>query len=301
MSHADSRLEAAYAACRRLARRHYENFPVASYLVPRDKRGALAAIYAFARCADDFADEGVTGAVKPEARLQQLADWRQRLQDCYRGQADGPVFVALSDAADRYQLSPQHFEDLLRAFELDVRVNRHADFSSLLAYCSCSANPVGRLVLELFGHRDLELVALSDDICSALQLTNFWQDVAVDLAHDRVYLPLEDLARFEYSLDDLRAARVDGRWRQLLALQVERTRELFARGRSLASKVTASLRLQLRITWLGGMRILDKIEQADYDVFRRRPSLGSLDFLKLMVRACRRRSNAPVGQAYLGS
>jgi len=285
MGHAGSRVEAAYSVCRRLARRHYENFPVASYLVPRDKRDALAAIYAFARCADDFADEGVTGAVKPEARLQQLADWRQKLQDCYRGRAEGPVFVALSDAAPRYQLSLQHFEDLLRAFELDVRVNRHPDFSSLLAYCSCSANPVGRLVLELFGHRDAELVVLSDNICTALQLANFWQDVAVDLAHDRVYLPLEDLARFEYSLDDLRAARVDERWRRLLAFEVARTREMFVRGRSLAIKVTASLRLQLRITWLGGTRILDKIEQADYDVFRRRPSLRSLDFLKLLVRA----------------
>jgi hydroxysqualene synthase len=288
MGHAGSQLEAAYAACHRLARRHYENFPVASHLVPRDKRDALAAIYAFARCADDFADEGVgkgAPAVKPEARLQQLADWRQKLRDCYLGHADDPVFVALGDAARRFQLSLQHFEDLLCAFELDVRVNRHADFSSLLAYCSCSANPVGRLVLELFGHRDTERVALSDDICTALQLTNFWQDVAVDLERDRVYLPLEDLARFEYSLDDLRAARVDERWRRLLAFELKRTREMFARGRSLTEAVTPSLRLQLRITWLGGMRILDKIEVVEYDVFRGRPSLGRLDFLGLLVRA----------------
>jgi len=287
MGHADSRVEAAYAACRRLARRHYENFPVASYLVPRDKRDALAAIYAFARCADDFADEGGAGAVKPEARLQQLADWRQKLGDCYKGHADHPVFLALSDAARRFQLSLQHFEDLLRAFELDVRVKRHSDFSSLLAYCSCSANPVGRLVLKLFGHREAELVALSDNICTALQLTNFWQDVAVDLERDRVYLPLEDMARFEYSLDDLRAARVDERWRRLLAFELARTREMFARGRPLVTEVTPSLRLQLRMTWLGGMRILDKIEEAEYDVFRSRPSLGRLDFLGLLVRAYR--------------
>jgi phytoene synthase len=286
MGHANSRLEAAYGACRRLARRHYENFPVASHFVPRDKRDALAAIYAFARCADDFADEdGDNGGVKPEERLQRLADWRQKLQDCYLGQADDPVFVALSDAARQFQLSRKHFEDLLCAFELDVRVNRHADFSSLLTYCSCSANPVGRLVLELFGHRDAELVALSDDICTALQLTNFWQDVAVDLEGDRVYLPLEDLARFEYSLDDLGAARVDERWRRLLAFELKRTREMFARGRSLTEAVTPSLRLQLRITWLGGMRILDKIEKAEYDVFRSRPSLGRLDLLGLLVRA----------------
>ena len=281
-------LEAAYAMCRRLARRHYENFPVASYFVPRDKRDALAAIYAFARCADDFADEdvenGATG-VTPEARLQRLADWRQKLQDCYLGHADHPVFVALNDAAHRFQLSRQHFEDLLRAFELDVHTNRHRNLSSLLAYCSCSANPVGRLVLELFGHRNVELVALSDEICTALQLTNFWQDIAIDLERDRVYLPLEDLARFEYSVDDLRAARVDERWRRLLAFELNRTREMFARGRSLAEAVTPGLRLQLRITWLGGMRILDKIEEAEYDVFRRRPSLGRMDFLGLLVRA----------------
>jgi hydroxysqualene synthase len=281
-------LEAAYAVCRRLAWRHYENFPVVSHFVPRDKRDALAAIYAFARCADDFADEGDgkgVPSVKPETRLQQLTDWRQKLQECYLGHADDPVFVALSDAARRFQLSRQHFEDLLRAFALDVHVNRHENLPSLLAYCSCSANPVGRLVLELFGHRDVELVALSDDICTALQLTNFWQDIAIDLKHDRVYLPLEDLARFEYSVDDLRAGRVDERWRRLLAFELKRTREMFARGRSLVEAVTPSLRLQLRITWLGGMRILDKIEEAEYDVFRSRPSLGHLDFLGLLVRA----------------
>jgi phytoene synthase len=297
MGYASSQVENAYATCRRLARRHYENFPVASYLVPRDKRDALAAIYAFARCADDFADEGGeqgAGVPTPEVRLRQLSDWRQRLGDCYLGSADHPVFVALGDAARRFQLSQQHFEDLLRAFELDVRVNRHENFSALLAYCSCSANPVGRLVLELFGHRDAELIGLSDSICTALQLTNFWQDVALDLERNRVYLPLEDMARFEYSLDDLRAARADTRWRRLLAFELGRTREMFERGRRLAERVTPSLRLQLRMTWLGGMKILEKIENAEYDVFRRRPSLGGLSFLQLFVRAWRLRSNADV-------
>jgi len=206
-------VSAAYAECRRLARRHYENFPVASYLVPRAKRNALAAIYAFARCADDFADEpGV------ERRLEALADWRQRLRECYPGDSpglsvlpgrpadsraqgpDGPgglqpfsrdsVFIALGDAVREFGLSEAHFENLLRAFELDVRVNRHRDFESLLAYCACSANPVGRLVLELFGHREEELCALSDSICTALQLANFWQDVALDLDRGRIYLPM---------------------------------------------------------------------------------------------------------------
>ena len=156
MPYTDERIRAAYAACRRLARRHYENFPVASYLVPRDQRDALAAIYAFARYADDLADEpGVEG------RLEKLAAWRGMLRECFAGKPHHPIFLALHDAVRRFALSSENFESLLRAFESDVRVNRHRDFSSLLAYCACSANPVGRLVLELFGHREPELFALS--------------------------------------------------------------------------------------------------------------------------------------------
>ncbi len=318
-------VSAAYAECWRLARWHYENFPVASYLVPRAKRNALAAIYAFARCADDFADEpGV------ERRLEALADWRQRLRECYRGDSqgvsvlpgwpadsrakgpDGPgglqpfsrdsVFIALGDAVREFGLSEAHFENLLRAFELDVRVNRHRDFESLLAYCACSANPVGRLVLELFGHREEELFALSDSICTALQLANFWQDVAVDLERDRIYLPMEDLARSNITLaeveamklsgsrnspGDVRSLAADDRWRRLMAFEVQRTRELFERGRPLPERVTPELRHQLRLTWLGGMTILEKIEAARYDVFRHRPKLTRTDVLRLYLRARR--------------
>jgi len=329
----DQSVRAAYAECRRLARRHYENFPVASYLVPRAKRDALAAIYAFARCADDFADEpGV------ERRLEALADWRQRLHKCYRGdspglsalpgrtgdfRAEGPVkgptegpvegkdglqpfspdavFIALGDAVREFGLSEAHFENLLRAFELDVRINRHRDFASLLAYCACSANPVGRLVLELFGHREEELFALSDSICTALQLANFWQDVAVDLDRDRIYLPMEDLARCKItpaeveamklsrrnSPGDVRSLGADDRWQRLMALEVQRTRELFERGKPLPERVTPELRHQLRLTWLGGMTILEKIEAVRYDVFLNRPKLTRMDFLRLYLRARR--------------
>ena len=273
------KVRAAYAECRRLAR-HYENFPVASRLVPGDKREALAAIYAFARYADDVADEpGVEG------RLEKLAAWRELLHECFSGRAQHPVFVALEDSARRYQLSLRNFEDLLQAFESDVKVNRHQDFASLLAYCSCSANPVGRLVLELFGHRDPALFALADSICTALQLANFWQDVAVDLERDRIYLPLEDLERFKYTLDDLRAERADGRWRDLLKFEIARTRALFEQGQALPERVVPELRRQLRLTWLGGTTVLRKIEAAGYDVFRHRPSLSKLDFVRLYFRA----------------
>jgi phytoene synthase len=273
------RIRAAYAECQRLARRHYENFPVASRLLPREKRDALAAIYAFARYADDLADEpGVEG------RLEKLAAWRELLCECFSGEVQHPVFLALRDAGQRFHLSFENFEKLLRAFESDLRVNRHRDFSSLLAYCVCSANPVGRLVLELFGHCEPELFALSDCLCAALQLTNFWQDVALDLERDRIYLPLEDLQRFNYTLDDLHAGRVDERWHELLKLEIARTRRLYEHGKALPERVAPALRAQLRLTWLGGMTVLRKIEAVGYDVFRRRPSLSKLDFVRLYFR-----------------
>jgi phytoene synthase len=319
MENSELTVRNAYAECRRLAQRHYENFPVASYLVPRDKRDALAAIYAFARHADDLADEPRSNSSVPVARdtpgfraspgegpqgsglepgepagkgrLEALAEWRQKLRDCYAGRAEHPVFIALRDTVERFRLSPEHFGNLLRAFEQDVLVNRRPDFCSLLAYCACSANPVGRLVLELFGHRETDLFMLSDHICTALQLTNFWQDVVVDLERDRVYLPLEDLQRYRYTLEDLRAHRANEHWRELMAFEIARTRELFEQGRALPEKVVPGLRRQLRLTWLGGMTILGRIEAAGYDVFRQRPALRVLDFIRLYFRARR----TPVG------
>jgi hydroxysqualene synthase len=292
MKYLSSRVRAAYAECRRLATRHYENFPVASWLVPPDKRDALAVIYAFARCADDFADEPDI-----EDRLAALSGWRSHLDRCFAGKAEHPVFVALLDVIQRFSLRCEHFEKLLCAFESDVRVNRHPDFASLLAYCRYSANPVGRLVLELFGHRDPELFTLSDSICTALQLTNFWQDAAIDLGRDRIYLPLQDLAQFGLSVTDLHslAASSNGmpwqalrnRWQALMVIQVSRTRELFEHGRLLPERVAPELRCQLRLTWLGGMAILSRIESAEYDVFHRRPHLSKRDFVRLYFRARR--------------
>ncbi len=282
MSASETELRAAYAECRRLASRHYENFPTASRLVSRDKRDALAAVYAFARYADDVADEpGV------ENRLEKLAAWRSKLDASYAGEIDHPVFLALHDSAERFELSRENFENLLRAFESDVMVSRHADFGSLLDYCTCSANPVGRLVLELFGYHDPHLFKLSDNICTALQLTNFWQDVAIDFSRDRIYLPQEDMTRFHYTLDDLRAGCCDARWRELLAFEIARTRELFELGRALPEEVHSQLRTQLRLTWLGGTEILSKIEAVSYNIFRRRPSLSKWNFLRLYWRARR--------------
>jgi squalene synthase HpnC len=295
MSQSRAAVSEAYRACRRIARSHYENFPVASRLVPRRQRDALAAIYAFARAADDCADEPGAAGSTAESRLESLAGWREKLIRCFEGEASHPVFVALADATEKYNLSRKHFEDLLCAFEMDVRLNRHPDFASVLNYCSFSANPVGRLVLELFGHREAELFALADSITTALQLTNFWQDVGQDLDRDRIYLPLEDLRRFGLTVERLKALQAAGdnrdaswvQWRKLMSFEVARTWQLFHDGRPLTEKVVPELRRQLRLTWLGGTAILSKIEAVRFDVFRRRPKLGALDFLQLYLRSRR--------------
>ncbi len=280
----------AYRECRRRAR-HYENFPVASRLVPREQRDALAAIYVFARTADDFADE--PGQGDQQVRLALLADWRSKLAAALAGRPEYPVFVALTDAIERFNLNPENFEKLLLAFESDARSDEHPDFQSILTYCECSANPVGRLVLELFGHREPELFLLSDSICTALQLTNFWQDIQTDFVRGRIYLPAQDLTRFQISREHLNTAShgqaLDAetldRWQSLMAFEVARTCELFESGRPLAELVAPRLRRQLRLTWLGGTEILSRIEAADYDVFHRRPRLSALDFLRLYFKA----------------
>lgn len=288
-----SAIAEAYRTCRQISRQHYENFPVASRLVPREKRDALAAIYAFARTADDFADEPSDAGLTQAARLQALASWRTQLLRCFQGEASHPVFLALGDAARRWRLSLKHFEDLLCAFEMDVRQNQHQNFDSLLKYCSCSANPIGRLVLELFDHRDPERFALADQLTTALQLANFWQDVSRDLDRGHVYLPLEDLQRFDLSVEHLKAFQATSdtegwdRWEQLMAFEISRTKTILESGRPLAEEVTPSLRRQLRLTWLGGAAVLSRIEATGYDVFRRNPRLSALDFVCLYYRSRR--------------
>lgn len=271
----------AQAFCARLARGHYENFPVGSVLLGGDIRPAVQAIYAFARIADDFADE----EVHEGRRLERLDEWGRMLEKCFEGEAVHPVFVALREAGRRHDLPAQPFRDLLEAFRMDCTVKRHEDFESLLAYCRLSANPIGRLVLHLHGYRDPRRLEWSDAICTALQLTNHWQDVAVDLLKDRIYLPERDRAAFGVTEGDLRSGRADGPFRALMREQIARTRALFAAGRPLCGAVSGRLKWELRLTWLGGQRILDRIESGAYDVFRRRPRLGARDVLPILWRA----------------
>ena len=263
----------AYAQCEALAASHYENFPVASRLLPARLRPHVAAVYAFARTADDFADEPGREA---DERLRLLAEWRARLHD----PSDAtPTFVALHDTIKLFELPHQLFDDLLDAFAQDVTTTRYATWADVLDYCRRSANPVGRLVLRLSGYRDDRLDAASDAVCTALQLTNFWQDLAIDWSRGRLYVP-EDIWRpHEANPAELDGGRMTAGWAAALRDCGARTKALFDRGRPVCDGVAGRLRFELRATWLGGTRILDRLDRSGFDVFTARPKLGTTDAL----------------------
>jgi len=272
--------DAAYAACLRLARQHYENFPVASRLLPAEARPHIAAVYAFARIADDFADEGDRS---DQARLALLDGWREHLHRAAAGQApadasdQSAIFVALGETMRRCSLDVTLFDDLLSAFKQDVVTKRYETWDDLLDYCRRSANPVGRLVLRIAGYRDRQLDEWSDAVCTALQLANFWQDLEIDWRKGRLYVPLSTVQASNADLRDLGRRRMSPEWQRALADVTARTRTLFDFGRPVADGVRGRLRWELRATWLGGMRILDRLERERFDVFRRRPKLGMSD------------------------
>ncbi len=272
----------AYSWCLDLARRHYENFPVASFLLPARLRPHVAAVYAFARIADDLADEpGLTA----EQRTVHLGEWETMLASARDGQAGHPVFVALAATMRDHSLPYTLFSDLLSAFRQDVVQQRYDTYADVLEYCRRSANPVGRLMLRLFGNDDERLDRYSDDICTALQLTNFWQDFSQDLGRGRIYVPLEDLDRFGVPHTLSPDAIVEQDFRELIAFEVERTRELFRTGKPLLNHPKTGFSLQLRVTWHGGMRVLDKIERTGYNVMQYRPKLVGIDAAVIGYRA----------------
>ncbi|MDR2689983.1 MAG: squalene synthase HpnC [Azoarcus sp.] len=272
---------------------HYENFPVASLLLPARLREPVEAIYAFARGADDIADEG---DIPPETRLAMLDAWREALRDIEAGRPPGdpalaPLFNRLAQAIERHHLPFAPFHDLLDAFRRDATQTRYVDFIELLNYCRRSANPVGRLLLHLYDAASPANLLRSDAVCTSLQLINFCQDIAIDWKKGRVYLPQDDLARFGLA-DDMEAGRMPDaesqawpRWRELMAYEIRRARDLMRSGAPLARQLPGRIGWELRLIVLGGLRILDKIETADYDVFKRRPTLGRLDWLRISWRA----------------
>jgi squalene synthase HpnC len=264
---------------------HYENFPVASLLMPRRLRPAVEAIYAFARSADDIADEG---DATPEQRLAGLAAYEEALGRIERAEGGHePMFERLAAVIEQHKLPLRPFYDLLSAFKQDIVVHRYQDYASLLDYCARSANPVGLLMLHLYGAADEENIRQSDAICSALQIINFLQDVAIDEHKERIYLPMEDLAR--YALSPAHLARPDNRakWRAMMKFQVDRARALMLSGAPLACRLKGRIGLELRMVVQGGLRILEAIEEVDYDVFVRRPKLEKRDWFKVLWRALR--------------
>ena len=278
-------LSAARSYCARVARSHYENFTVVSVLLPRRLVRHFHAVYAYCRWSDDLADETVGG----QAALDLIAWWRRELLACYDGTPRHPVMVALRETIRRFAIPPEPFLNLLVAFEQDQRVKRYDTFDQLLGYCRNSANPVGHLVLYLFACFSPERAALSDEVCTGLQLANFWQDVARDLAIGRVYLPAEDRHRFGYSDADLEARRCTPAFAELMRFEVDRANGFFDRGERLLPLLPREARADVELFSAGGRAILRAIEGIGYDVWSRRPEVSKWAKARLLLGAVARR------------
>jgi squalene synthase HpnC len=289
-----SRLPAAYAIpataptldqareyCARLARSHYENFSVASWFLPKRLRQHFFNVYAYCRISDDLGDE----VGDSNASLALLDQWQRELDACYEGSPKHPVFVALAETVRTFDIPKHEFSDLLTAFRQDQTIPRFETFDDVLAYCHYSANPVGHLVLYLCGYRDAERQQLSDFTCTALQLANFWQDVSVDYAKDRIYLPLEDLRRFGVTEDDIARKRNSSAFCQMMKFEVERARDWFRQGLPLIGKVDRELAVDLDLFSRGGLEILSAIEKQNFAVLGNRPTISKTRKLALVAHA----------------
>jgi squalene synthase HpnC len=282
-------LDQSLAYTRWLATHHYENFQVVSFLLPKRLHQDFYNVYSFCRWADDLGDE--IGDTAESLRL--LKWWREELYAMYAGAATHPVFVALEGTAARHQLPIGPFDDLITAFEQDQIVTRYANFEELFRYCRYSANPVGRLVLGLCGYRDAARAELSDATCTALQLANFWQDVTVDWAKDRVYLPLDVLARHGSSVEAIATRSFDQNFRAAMKEAVEVARGLFIKGLPLTGQVDRRLAIDLELFSRGGMKVLEKIERQDYNVLAARPAISKVERVGLLLSAITRRAFSP--------
>ena len=255
--------------CERLAKSHYENFLVAGVFCPKHLRQHFYNVYAYCRISDDLSDE----IGDPEKSLVLLDWWEEELDSMYVGNPNHPVFVALEETVHQFKIPPDPFRDLLTAFRQDQRVTRYQTMEEVFGYCKNSANPVGRLVLYLCGYDDAERLTLSDYTCTALQLANFWQDVARDLEKDRIYLPLEDMKRFGVTESQLFERKFDSNYAALLKYEVEFTRDLFKKGIGLCDLVDKRVRLDIEMFNQGGMEVLNLIEKQNYDTLTSRPSV----------------------------
>jgi squalene synthase HpnC len=267
--------------CARLARTHYENFSVATWFLPRNLRQDFFNVYAYCRISDDLGDE----VGDPAASLALLDQWQGELDACYSGNPRHPVFVALAETVRRFEIPEHEFSDLLIAFRQDQTIIRFETFNDVLAYCRYSANPVGHIVLYLCGYKDAERQQLSDYTCTALQLANFWQDVTIDYAKGRIYLPLEDLRRYSVTEEDIAQNRNTPALREMMKFEVARAREWFDRGLPLIGKVRRAMAIDLELFSRGGQEILNAIEGQGFAVLGQRPVISKTRKLALVARA----------------
>jgi squalene synthase HpnC len=273
-------LSAARRYCRRLARRHYENFPVASWFLPRRYRQPFYNIYAYCRWADNLADLAPT----PQQALVWLSWWESHLRACFQKRAIHPVFIALQETIQEFQIPPDPLVDLLVAFRQDQQVTRYDTFDQLLTYCRYSANPVGRLVLHVAGCHDPQRAVLADAICTGLQLANFWQDVAEDWKRGRIYLPLAHLRRFGGDETPIIRGVSTPAFKRALAAACDEAEGWLQRGKPLVGLVPSFLRMEVALFIEGGLAILQAIRQQDYEVLSKRPALSRWQKLGLLLR-----------------
>lgn len=259
---------------------HYENFPVISLFISKELKQHIAIVYQFARQADDIADEGNKN---PDLRLEELSNYQKSFENCLNKKYDYPFWRALENTVTTKNLSPDNFLKLISAFKQDIVKKRYYNFDELIDYCKLSANPIGRIILELNRIKIPELMIHSDKICTALQLTNFYQDVNNDLAKNRIYLPQDELLKFKVD-ENLKSVEINEQFIQFMKLQIERTRTLFKDGYQLLDNLPLNLKYHIKMTIKGGEEILKKIEKNGYDVFKRRPKLYKRNFLSIFLK-----------------
>jgi squalene synthase HpnC len=276
-----NKLNAGYKEAISFTKNHYENFPVLSFFIPKKLRKHIAVVYMYARQADDIADED---NLSVEERINLLENYEADFTKALAAEFETEFWMALANTVVEFQLTPENFFNLLIAFKQDLTVKRYKNFDALLSYCSYSANPVGRIILELYNVSNEEAKNYSDKICTALQITNFLQDVAVDILKDRIYIPLDEMEKFDVEENRFLLKQINGNFKNLMKMQIDRTIKLFEEGEKLLSMLPYRLRKQINWTINGGKGILKKIEANDYDVFNNRPKFSKLDLLKLAVK-----------------
>ena len=265
-----------------LAKDHYENFPVASFLIPKNYRKDIAIVYWFARTADDLADEGI---ITPEIRIERLNQFEFQFRQALKQNSNNANFNKLAETIVNHNISENYFIDLLSAFKQDAAKNRYNNYNELLDYCSRSANPIGRILLEIFKISNPNAIKFSDNICTALQLTNFYQDTIIDYQKGRIYFPQDEMKMFSVTEKMFELKENNSNIKELVKYNIDRTQQLFDEGHKLLSYLSGRFKYEILWTLSGGEKILSKIRKSDYDVLNHRPSLNKIDFIKLLIKS----------------